>query len=101
MSDSWKASRSLGKPEDASVPRKRGRTRHLNQVELADRWGLSPRTLENWRWRGEGPPFVKIGRKVVYRLIDVEAYEHEQLRANTASVREGQGQAPSTGQSVE
>jgi Helix-turn-helix domain len=55
-------------------------------VELADRWGLSPRTLENWRWRGEGPPFVKIGRKVVYRLIEVEAYEHEQLRKKPLSV---------------
>ena len=87
MSDGWKTDPSLGKPEVALVSRKRSpRTRHLNQVELADRWGLSPRTLENWRWRGEGPPFVKIGRKVVYRLIDVEAYEHEQLRTKSRPV---------------
>jgi Helix-turn-helix domain len=84
MSDSWKTDSPLGKAELALASRKRSpRTRHLNQVELADRWGLSPRTLENWRWRGEGPPFVKIGRKVVYRLIDVEAYEHEQLRTKS------------------
>ena len=48
---------------------------HLNQVELAARWKISPRTLERWRWTGEGPAFIKIGRRVVYRLEDVEAYE--------------------------
>ena len=91
MSDSRKVDASLGN-EETPVPRRRSpRTRHLNQVELADRWGLSPRTLENWRWRGEGPPFVKIGRKVVYRLLDVEAYEQEQLRTNTLSVGPGAG----------
>jgi hypothetical protein len=31
---------------------------HLNQVELAARWKISPRTLERWRWTGEGPAFT-------------------------------------------
>lgn len=57
---------------------------HLNQVELAARWKISPRTLERWRWTGEGPAFIKIGGRVVYRLEDVETYEHTQLRASTA-----------------
>ena len=48
---------------------------HLNQVELAARLKISPRTLERWRWTGEGPAFLKIGGRVVYRLEDVEAYE--------------------------
>ena len=55
-------------------------TRHLNQVELADRWNISPRTLERWRSIGEGLPYLKIGGRVVYRLEDVEAYEAGQLR---------------------
>jgi predicted site-specific integrase-resolvase len=58
--------------------------RHLKQRELADRWNMSPRTLERWRWVGEGPQFIKIGGRVVYRLEDVEAYERNQLRASTA-----------------
>ena len=58
--------------------------RHLKQRELADRWNISPRTLERWRWVGEGPQFIKIGGRVVYRLEDVEAYERNQLRASTA-----------------
>lgn len=49
---------------------------HLNQVELAARLKISPRTLERWRWTGEGPAFLKIGGRVVYRLEDVEAYEN-------------------------
>lgn len=48
----------------------------LNQVRLADRWQISPRTLERWRWAGEGPAFVKIGGRVVYRIADIEAYEN-------------------------
>ena len=37
---------------------------------------ISPRTLERWRWTGEGPAFLKIGGRVIYRLEDVEAYEN-------------------------
>src|SRR5690606_21157528 len=47
----------------------------MNQLELAVRWGISHRTLERWRWTGEGPKFLKVGGRVVYRLSDVEEYE--------------------------
>jgi len=41
---------------------------HLNQIELSRRWRISPRTLERWRWLGEGPQYLKIGgRGVVAR----------------------------------
>jgi hypothetical protein len=53
--------------------------RHLNQVQLSRRWTLSPRTLERWRWLKAGPPYLKIGGRVVYRLEDVEDYEANQL----------------------
>ncbi len=58
--------------------------KHLNQVELSRRWGISPRTLERWRWLGEGPAYLKIGGRVVYRIEDVERYEAEQLRTSTS-----------------
>ena len=45
----------------------------LNQSELARRWSVSLRTLENWRYRRIGPPFVKIGARVRYRLAQIEA----------------------------
>jgi len=59
-------------------------TKHLNQIDLAARWNISHRTLERWRWTGEGPRFVKLGGRVVYRLEDIEEYEREQMRASTA-----------------
>ena len=59
--------------------------RHLNQIDLADRWNISERTLERWRWTGEGPTYLKIGGRVIYRLEDIEAYETENLRVNTAA----------------
>lgn len=36
------------------------------------------RTLEQWRYRGVGPRFVKVGRDVRYRWEDVDAYLNEQ-----------------------
>jgi len=57
---------------------------HLSQFELAKRWRLSPRTLERWRWTGEGPSFLKIGGRVAYRIADVEAWEAERLRSATS-----------------
>jgi hypothetical protein len=53
--------------------------KHLNQVELSRRWSISPRTLERWRWLGQGPQYLKIGGRVVYRLDDIEAYESQQV----------------------
>jgi hypothetical protein len=57
--------------------------RHLAQKDLARRWTCSTRTVERWRVRGEGPPFLKIGGRVVYRLSDVHAFEAARLRAST------------------
>jgi hypothetical protein len=52
---------------------------HLNQVELSRRWRLSPRTLERWRWLGQGPRYLKVGGRVVYRLEDIEEFETKQI----------------------
>jgi len=60
--------------------------RHLNQIELAARLNISPRTLERWRWTGEGPRYMKVGGRVVYRLEDIEGYEAGQLRNSTAEI---------------
>jgi hypothetical protein len=59
--------------------------RHLNQIDLSRRWSLSPRTLERWRWLREGPVYLKIGGRVLYRLEDIEAYEAKQRRASNAA----------------
>ncbi len=68
--------------------------RHLSQMELSDRWGISHRTLERWRWLGEGPPYLKIGGRVVYRLEDIERYERECLRLADSEPALGAAPAP-------
>ena len=72
-------------------------TKHLNQIDLAARWNISHRTLERWRWTGEGPRFVKLGGRVVYRLEDIEEYEREQIRASTADTATGIDQCAESG----
>lgn len=57
------------------------KTTCLNQKELAERWTISHRTLERWRWAGEGPAYMKIGGRVVYRIADIEAFERDVLQA--------------------
>jgi hypothetical protein len=59
----------------------------LNQRDLARRWSMSERTLERWRWLGQGPRFMKLGGRVAYRIQDVEAFEAEQVRRVTPRAR--------------
>jgi predicted DNA-binding transcriptional regulator AlpA len=36
--------------------------------------GKSVKTLQNMRWRSEGPPYCKLGGSVRYRKSDVDAW---------------------------
>lgn len=65
--------------------------RKLRQEQLAERWHMSPRTLEQWRWLGKGPRFLKIGARVLYREEDVEAWEAAQVCQNTAGPPPAEG----------
>ena len=58
--------------------------RHLTQRELAERWRISEATLERWRSDGIGPNYLRLQGRVLYRLVDVEAYEEACLRSTTA-----------------
>jgi DNA-binding transcriptional regulator YiaG len=52
----------------------------LSEKQVAKRFGVTPSTLANWRWRGYGPPFLKVGRRVQYVDSDVQAWEEAQRR---------------------
>ena len=54
--------------------------RHLHQADLARRWSLSVRTLERWRYLNQGPAFLKLGGRVLYRITDIERFEAAQTR---------------------
>ena len=49
----------------------------IDTQELAKRWGKSPRTLENWRGKDEGPNYYKIGGKVLYDLAEIKTLEKQ------------------------
>jgi len=49
----------------------------LTPDQLAERWGKSPGTLQNWRSQGKGPPYTKIGKTITYDLDDVIQFEAE------------------------
>jgi hypothetical protein len=56
---------------------------NLDQKALAGRWLISERTLEQWRWQGKGPRYLKIGSRVIYPLAEIEAHEAASVHANT------------------
>nr|WP_281720180.1 helix-turn-helix domain-containing protein [Nitrosomonas nitrosa] len=47
---------------------------YLTTFQVAQLTGFSPKGLENMRARGEGPPFLKVGNSVRYRVADVRAW---------------------------
>ena len=43
----------------------------IDTKELADRWGRSSRTLENWRGKQIGHAYYKIEGKILYDIKDI------------------------------
>jgi predicted DNA-binding transcriptional regulator AlpA len=45
--------------------------RHLTEAEVAVVTGMKVYTLQNWRNRGQGPPFRKFGSAVRYDSVEL------------------------------
>lgn len=56
----------------------------LTENEQAARWGIAPKTLANQRCRGDGPPFIKLGRLVRYDPAITDAWLAERVRHSTS-----------------
>ena len=50
----------------------------LNRTDLARELTLSVDTLQRWETRRMGPPCVRVGRKVLYRMEAVREWLREQ-----------------------
>jgi excisionase family DNA binding protein len=57
----------------------------LTPQEAAELLRSTVKTLERWRHAGGGPVFTRIGRRVTYRVEDLEAWLEQQRRAHTGS----------------
>ena len=64
----------------------------LSQRQLAELLGLSERTLERMRGEGSGPPFSKAGRRVLYRMDDIELWLKQRSYINTAEAKRAMAQ---------
>lgn len=60
----------------------------LNTKEAAAYLGLKPGTLEQWRWNGRGPRFVKLGRSAKYRMTELIEFCDCRLRTSTMASEE-------------
>lgn len=60
---------------------------HLDEATAAECLEQTPRTLEGWRREGKELPFLKLGRKVRYRLSDVLACRERNTFQSTRESR--------------
>lgn len=58
-----------------------GQELRLSVGDIADHFGVSPRTVYNWRQTGYGPPSFRVGKYLRYRMADVLDWERQQLAA--------------------
>jgi predicted DNA-binding transcriptional regulator AlpA len=56
----------------------------LDTMRAAEFLGLSSSTLNKLRVRGGGPPYLKLGRRVVYDTADLEAWSASRRRTSTS-----------------
>jgi hypothetical protein len=64
----------------------------INENQAAEFLGVSVRTLQAWRVRGGGPPYVKIGRAVRYqRRTLVNFQEQHTVSSTTEADAKGAG----------
>lgn len=63
---------------------------YMNTERAAALLGLSPRTLERYRWKGGGPVFHRFGNRVRYLVRDLEAWAAARRRASTSDT-DGRG----------
>jgi Helix-turn-helix domain len=56
---------------------------YFTAEEAASYLRLAPATLANWRSSGDGPLYLKLGAKVVYRRRDLDAWADAHRRDST------------------
>lgn len=56
----------------------------IDTNELAEKTGIAASTWNKRRLTGDSPPHMKIGRRVLYRWSDVEAWLEGKLRQSTS-----------------
>jgi excisionase family DNA binding protein len=50
------------------------KARNMTPAEAGVYVGVPEATLRQWRWRGEGPPYIKVGGRVQYDKDDLDKW---------------------------
>lgn len=59
----------------------------LATLEAATFLGLSEKTLANWRCRGYGPKFIRLGARVIrYHVDELSAWLNTNVRTSTCDI---------------
>lgn len=66
----------------------------LSSRDLAERWNLCIRTIDRWRYVDFGPPFLKIGGRIRYRIEDVIEFEQLAMKKKSMTIREFKNSTP-------
>ncbi len=64
----------------AAQPIQHARSPFLITAEAAEFLKLKKRTLDNMRWRGEGPRYRKHGGRICYHIDDLQAWSSASYR---------------------
>ncbi len=72
-------------PLRARRPSPGNQLERLDTPRAAQFVGVSKRTLEKWRYEGIGPPYLKLGRRVLYSMADLEDWIDKHRRLSTFS----------------
>ncbi len=56
----------------------------LTDEQVSELSGVKPKTLANWRSKGEGPAFVKVGHQIRYRSEDLKAFLEARIFRSTS-----------------
>ena len=56
----------------------------MTEKDVASLICITPRALQNWRLRGGGPEYIKIGRSVRYQRSDVMQFINERKKRHSS-----------------
>jgi hypothetical protein len=57
----------------------------LTEEELAQLAEVEPESVTNWRNRGIAPPYVKIGRKILYPISGLKQFIEHRMKSKITS----------------
>ena len=63
----------------------------VTEKTAAEMLGVTTRSLQAWRYKGGGPPFVRISARCVrYRISDLKAWTAKRIARSTCDVTEAE-----------